>query len=459
MVSRYRSASPKRRRTSITALAITACIAVVATACGDSKKTDSSTTGAPTTEASSETTAAAPDGGTATTALGNTTVAPDSACSSTAPTGEPIKVWVTTTIDSAVASYPNIREAGRIYESYVNDCGGIAGRPLKVTFCDGKTDPNEDAACARKAVSDGAVALVGGFDVDESVLIGVLEEAKTAWFGACCPSVAKEFSSDIAFNMGSTFSFNPGAAWKMKNDGCTNSTFLVGDTASGDYFISQAKAALTKVGYTGKVEYLKVPIGTTDYSSIATKATEGGVDCIHGFLGDIAWLALIPAMQALGVKPHLYGPQGNLNVKVAEAFPEFTEGAIVINAYPNIAAPAWQAYRDALVKYKAPDLDWNSLAGLGTWAAFEGFRLIVEKMVADGVTDINHQTFLDAANKTTALDTKGMVGVLDFTKPWTGEGGAFPRIFNRNVFFDCVSGGKLTPCPEPGPVDMTPYHA
>ena len=113
----------------------------------------------------------------------------------------------------------------------------------------------------------------------------------------------------------------------------------------------------------------------------------------------------------------------------------------------------------ALVKYNAPDLDWNSLAGLGTWAAFEGFRLIVEKMVADGVTTIDHQTFLDAANATTALDTKGMVGVLDFTKPWAGEGGAFPRIFNRNVFFDCVSKGTLTPCPEPGPMDMTPYHA
>ena len=160
--------------------------------------------------------------------------------------------------------------------------------------------------------------------------------------------------------------------------------------------------------------------------------------------------------QALGVKPRLYGPQGNLNVKVAEKFPEATEGAVIIGTYPNISAPVWDTYRAALEKYNAPDLDWNSLAGLGTWAAFEGFRLIVEKMVADGVTTIDHQTFLDAANATSNLDTGGMVAPLDFTKPWSAPG--FSRIFNRNVYYDCVSGGVVAPCAEPGPADMTQYQ-
>ena len=279
--------------------------------------------------------------------------------------GDPLNVWIDSTVDSSVQSYPNIKAAGEIYQSYINDCGGIAGRPLKVTFCDGKTDSNEDAACARKGVDDGAIAFVGGYDTDVSLLIGVLEEAKTAWFGACCPVVAKEFASPIAFNMGSVFSFNPGAAVKMSNDGCTNSTFIVGDNATGEYFKSQAKTALEKVGYTGKANYVTLPLNTTDYSSVAAKATEGGVDCVHGFMGDIQWLGLIPAMEALGVKPRLYGPQGNLNVKVAEAFPETTEGAVVIGTYPNIDNPVWDEYRAALEKYDAPDLDWNSLAGLG----------------------------------------------------------------------------------------------
>ena len=449
------SATRLRRRSLGTAAALLAVGSMFLAACGS--KSSSTTTAAPvTTAAPTETTAAPTE---TTMAPTETTAAPTETTVVTPPTGDPINVWVESTVDSSVQSYPNIKAAGEIYEKYINDNGGIVGRPLKVTFCDGKTDPNEDAACARKAVADGAVALVGGYDTDESLLIGVLEEANTAWFGACCPVVAKEFSSKVAFNMGSVFSFNPGAAARVVADGCKISTFIVGDNATGEYFKSQAKTALQKLGYTGKVNYVTLPLNTTDYSAIAAKATDGGVDCIHGFMGDIQWLGLIPAMQALGVKPRLYGPQGNLNGKVAEAFPDATEGAVVIGTYPNIDNAVWDKYRAALKKYNAPDLDWNSLAGLGTWAAFEGFRIIVEKMVADGVTTIDHTTFLAAANATTALDTHGMVGVIDFTKEWSGEGGAFPRIFNRNVFYDCISGGKLAPCAVPGPVDMTPYHA
>lgn len=441
------SAAHKRRRTLGTAAAIVAVGSIFLAACGSKEEEATTTTAATETTAASTETTAAPT---------ETTAAPTETSAVVPPTGEPLNVWINSTVDSSVQSYPNIKAAGEIYEKYINDNGGIAGRPLKVTFCDGKTDANEDAACARKGVADGAIAFVGGYDTDVSLLIGVLEEAKTAWFGACCPVVAKEFDSPIAFNMGSVFSFNAGAALRMTNDGCKSMTFIVGDNSAGPFFKSQAEGAIKALGFTGKVNYVTLPLATTDYGSIAAKAIEGDVECVHGFVGDIQWLGLIPAMQSLGAKPRLYGPQGNLNVKVAEAFPEATEGAVIIGTYPNIGSDVWTGYRGALEKYDAPDLDWNSLAGLGTWAAFEGFRLIVEKMVADGVTTIDHLTFLDAANKTSNLDTKGMVAPLDFTKPWEAPG--FSRIFNRNVYYDCVSGGKVAPCAEPGPVDTTKYQ-
>ena len=361
-----------------------------------------------------------------------------------APTGDPLVVWVVSTVDSAISSYPNIQAAADIYEQYINDKGGIGGRPLDVTFCDGKADPNEDAACARKAVDAGAIALVGGFDVDVSLLIEVLESENVAWFGACCPVVAKEFSSPIAFNMGAVFSFNVAASWKMFEDGCKKPAFIIGEGSSYDYFKGQTQAAWELVGGDASAPiYVLLPLNTSDYSAIAAKAGEG-TDCIHGFMGDIQWLGFIPALKSVGGTQRLYGPQGNLNVKVAEAFPEETEGAVVINAYPNIAGPMWDDYRQALETYNAPDLDWNSLAGLGTWAAFEGFRKIVEQMIADGV-EVNSDTFIEAANATSNLQMDSMVGDLDFTTPWAGEGGAFPRIFNRSVAFDIISGGALTP--------------
>jgi hypothetical protein len=253
------------------------------------------------------------------------------------------------------------------------------------------------------------------------------------------------------------FSFNAGAAFKMVEDGCEKPAFIFGENGTQDYFIGQTKAALGKLDFNAdNAVYITMPVNTADYSPFAAKA-DSGTDCIHGFLQDIQWTGLLGALKSLGAEQRLYGPQGNLNAKVAEAFPKETEGAVVINAFPNIAAPAWDAYRKALDTYNAPDLDWNSLAGLGTWAAFEGFRKIVEQMITDGV-DVTAANFVAAANSTSNLPMDGMVGDLDFTTPWAGEGGAFPRIFNRSVAYDIISGSVLTPLDDKT-YDMSPYHA
>ena len=182
-----------------------------------------------------------------------------------------------------------------------------------------------------------------------------------------------------------------------------------------------------------------------------------GSDCIAGGISDSNWAAWLPAMAAAGANQRLYGLQGNLNGPTVEQFPELTEGAVVSGSYPNIAEPMWDDYRAALEEYDAPDLDWNSLAGLGTWAGLTAFTEIVEGM--DG--EIDNNTFIEAANATTALDTGGMVGVLDLTEPYTGFGGDFPRIFNRTVFYDVASGGVLEALDNEaydmtGPIDGEP---
>ena len=54
-----------------------------------------------------------------------------------------------------------------------------------------------------------------------------------------------------------------------------------------------------------------------------------------------------------------------------------------------------------------------------------------------------------------------MIGTLDLTKPYTGFGGDFPRIFNRTVFFDVIKDGKLAALDDKaydmtGPIDGKP---
>ena len=241
----------------------------------------------------------------------------------------------------------------------------------------------------------------------------MLEEANIAWFGACCPLVAQEFTSEISYVLGSLLpGMGAGLGWKMAQDGCENPVNVVIDIPAGDVAYPALQAAYeVGGGEPGAWRMVKIPAVPGDYSAQVADATNGS-DCIAGGISDSNWAAWLPAMAAAGADQRLYGLQGNLNGVIAEQFPELTEGAIISGSYPNISGPMWDDYHAALEEYDAPDLDWNSLAGLGTWAALTAFTTIVEGM--DG--EIDNNTFIEAANATTALDTGGMIGVLDLTE-------------------------------------------
>ena len=72
--------------------------------------------------------------------------------------------------------------------------------------------------------------------------------------------------------------------------------------------------------------------GPTSRSSRATTArrrrrpNDPPVDCLFGNISEVNWPPLITALDGVGATPRLYGPQGNLDVKVAEQFPERDRG-------------------------------------------------------------------------------------------------------------------------------------
>ena len=139
-----------------------------------------------------------------------------------------------------------------------------------------------------------------------------------------------------------------------------------------------------------------------------------------------------------------YGPQGNLNevsAKGNESRPTATSSA---GMYPDISTKPWAEYRVALETRAATtptELDYNSLGGMGTWAAYVAFAQIASTIKGD----ITAESFFDAAQKTRALDLGGMVPVLDFTKEWTDGLKGYERLFNRSVVFSKLENGKVVP--------------
>lgn len=353
---------------------------------------------------------------------------------SAAPTGDPVVAYTITDLDSQGPVYGNIKYTAMAFEKYANANGGIAGRPLKAVVCDGKGTPEGSGACARKAVEDKAVAVIGSFTFAPDAIVNVLEPAGIAYFGACCPLGAKEFQSKVVFTLGSHQSYGIGFAKKAAADGCKAvSNVVIGGAESFAPVIElAAKNAGVNLINVGKPVVL--PPTAQDYSAQVAAATKGSPDCVFMVVSETPFITWMKAWSQSGSKARLYGPQGNFDSKVCTAdYKDVCAGGVVVGAYPDLQLPVWDTYRAALKSIDAPSTeDYNSLGGLGTWTGYGGFKQVADK-VGSGV---DAASFLTAAG-TAKISLPGQIPDVDFSKPWKCGpiSGFFTRLFNHSVVY------------------------
>ncbi|HSS34392.1 MAG TPA: ABC transporter substrate-binding protein [Solirubrobacterales bacterium] len=355
-------------------------------------------------------------------------------------TGEPIVTWTYTDVNTEGPQYKNIEETERVYQEWINTHGGIAGRPLEAHFCDAHGTPTAVAACGREAVAGGAVAVVGNFTFTGDAIIPILEKGKTAQWGNCCAIAPTELTSDVSFPMGNQPLYSVGLVKKAVEDGCKNinGVIIEGAEAFIPLMENAAKSEGVKIG-----KFVTLPATAQDYSPQVAEATSGGADCLVMIVSETPYIAWMPAFAQSGSEAKMYGPQGNFNENAVKGFEEVVEGDVDAGMYPDISTPAWSEYREALAEFEAdPAQDYNSLGGMGTWAAYEGFKQVVESMSGA----INNQTFLKAA-ATAKIDLPGMVPPLNMAENWGKTGGpeGFERLVNRCVVFSEFKEGKLVP--------------
>jgi len=290
-------------------------------------------------------------------------------------------------------------------------------------------------------VADGDIAVIGSFTLNGDAAIPILAAANTAWFGICCPASLSELKSPIVTIIGSgaTGSY----IVKAIQDGCQHIAYVTLDAgAITENGISQAKDVFKTLNASDKLaKVVLIPVTAQDYSAQVAQATSG-TDCIVAPITEANFPPFLNAFASSGGKQRIYGAQGNLDNKIAKQFPEVTNNDVVVGYYSDLALPAWDNYRAAIKQYKAPsDEDYNSLGGLGTWAAYFGFQQVVAGM---GTTPITPANFLAASKKAT-VHMAGMSPDVDFSKPFTGLGPNFVNQINQSITYDIVKNGKLVP--------------
>jgi ABC-type branched-subunit amino acid transport system substrate-binding protein len=433
-------------------LALFAVAGLIAAACGDDD--DDADTGAATAEETAEATAEATAEETAeataeptaeetaeATAEPTAEATGEATAEATgeAPSGDPIKVMTVTTLNAAGPTYANIANTADAYAQYINARGGIAGRPLEVTVCDEQFDPAVATTCARQAVEEGMVSIVGSFTFFAESIVPVIAESDITWFGACCPITPSELTDPHSFNIGNQPMYAVGAVKKAVDDGCQNINAVIIDGAQ--IFIPPMENAMANLGMTfGDVIIL--PPTAQDYSAEVAQATTNA-DCVISIISETPFITWNTAWAQSGTDAQQYGPQGNLNEISAAGNEEATNGNIIVGMYPDISTDPWAEYRVALDEagLDLTENDYNSLGGMGTWAAYVGFTQIAETIEGE----ITAQSFYEAASNTSSLDLGGMVPVLDFTQEWTDGLEGYQRLFNRSVVYSQLENGKVVP--------------
>jgi ABC-type branched-subunit amino acid transport system substrate-binding protein len=355
------------------------------------------------------------------------------------PSGDPIRVMTVTTLNAAGPTYENIANTANAYADYINARGGIAGRPLEVTVCDEQFDPAVATTCARQAVDEEMVSIVGSFTFFAESIVPVIAESSITWFGACCPITPSELTSPYSFNIGNQPMYAVGAVKKAVDDGCEAINAVIIDGAQ--IFIPPMENAMANLGQSfGEVVIL--PPTAQDYSAEVAQATSGA-DCVISIISETPFITWNTAWAQSGTEAQQYGPQGNLNEISAAGNEEATNGNIIAGMYPDISTEPWAEYRVALEEagLDLTEQDYNSLGGMGTWAAFVGFTQIAETIEGD----ITAESFYEAASNTSELDLNGMVPVLDFTQEWTDGLEGYQRLFNRSAVYSELQDGKVVP--------------
>ena len=365
--------------------------------------------------------------------------------------GTPLNVMTIASVDYNGPTYKNILATATVAGDWINAHGGINGHPVNVTTCDEQGDPTKTAQCGRQAIQNHDIAVVGSFSLNGNAIIPELAAAHVSWFGICCAVSADENTSPDVQQIGDGLALTPAIAVKMAQDGCKKIGMVLSNTGALTTFTETLFSnGLKSVGGASDLaKTVLVPLTAQDYSPQVAQATTG-TDCIYADLGEANFPSFMPSFVQSGAHQRLYGAQGNLDITVTKPYPQATQNAVIAGSYSDISLPAWADFRAALAQYKAPDLNYNSLAGLGTWAAFMEFQ----KLAAGISGPVTNTSFLAAAQKAT-VNLPGMVPSFSFADKYTGLGGQFLTLVTRSVTFDVAHNGIPVPWDGGKFFDMT----
>lgn len=381
--------------------------------------------------------------------------------------------------DSSATNMPGMPGMAKAYERWVNAKGGINGHKLRVLTCNDHNTPTGAADCARKAVAEKAVAVVGSYSQHARAFMAPLETEGIPFIGGYGVS-AEEFQSPLSFPVNGGQPVLMAGAGHQLGRACGKVALVRPDTLAGDSLPLQLNAGL-KANQMGEASDIRAAEDSADLSAQAREALAGlspaapgkgaagtakdGKDgkakgCVAAVLGarTETFFDAFRRADTQNLKPQVSSVLGSVDQALVDRTggkESPFEGAYVTSWYPVSADPLWTQMRNVIADHAFGDnaVDPDDSGAQTTWIAYTVLNEVVKRF-KDG-EDVTARTLTRKLNQAEPVKTGGLTPDLSWRYEDMRAVTGFPRMVNGRVSFQVVQQGRLVAQQGDQAVDMT----
>lgn len=387
---------------------------------------------------------------------------------------EPVTVMTWAPDGTRATNQPGMPAMAQAYARWVNASGGIDGHELKILTCNEQNTSAGAAACARRAVSEKVVAVVGSYSQNGRAFMAPLEAAEIPYIGGYGVS-EDEFTSPLSYPVnGGLASLMAGHGMQLAED-CRKVSLVRPDTLAGDKLPDLLNSGLRKSSHDGATDIPAVE-DAAEYTAQAkrARAKAGGEDgCVAAVLGERTQTFFdsfrrLPAQEQDESQNGQDGEDGKgaESVRISSVLGSVSqpvvdrtggahspfEGAYVTGWYPEANDERWGAMRKVIKDHAFVDnrVDPTDAGVQTTWIAYTVLKKVIESLDTDS---ISAAAVAHALDRGVEIDTGGLTPKLRWRYEDMLGAPRFPRIVNHEVTFQVVRKGQLV-AQKPGFVDV-----
>ncbi|MFI6148276.1 ABC transporter substrate-binding protein [Streptomyces sp. NPDC051109] len=377
--------------------------------------------------------------------------------------GDTITVMTFAPQDTKATNMPGMPGMAKAYEAWVNSKGGINGHKLRVLTCNEKNTPNGAADCARKAIDEKAVAVVGSYSQHGRAFMAPLEAEGIPFIGGYGVS-SEEFQSTLSFPVNGGQPVLLAGAGHQLGKACSQVAIVRPDTLAGDSMPILLNAGL-KLNKAPEANDIRAAEDSADYIAQAREAladSTGGKDrgCVTAVLGERTETFFDAFRREDGKhkNPQISSVLGSVSQAVVDRTggrESPFEGSYVTSWYPVSTDALWEPMRKVISDHAFGNdaVDPDDSGTQTTWIAYTVLSETLKRFKPD--EDVTARKTARMLNQGEPVKTGGLTPDLSWRYGDMRAVAGFPRMVNGRVNFQVVQSGRLVAQQGEQSMDMT----